>query len=199
MNYQRIYDAICSRAKSEENLRVLKKKNKEVYFERHHIIPKCMGGSDDTINLVYLTAREHFICHKLLSEIHLDEPKMQYAFWCMLRKGRGQERIIVCSRDYERIKARISKILSELIKSGQRPSINSEESIRKRSEANIGKLHSEESKRKISEFRKGKRHSEETKKKISESNKGKTRSRPSGVYKRNPYKKRKPNEQRIQN
>jgi hypothetical protein len=34
--------------------------------ERHHIIPKSMGGSNDQENLVLLTTRQHFICHKLL-------------------------------------------------------------------------------------------------------------------------------------
>lgn len=38
----------------------------EVYSERHHIIPRCMGGLNTTENLVYLTAREHFVAHLLL-------------------------------------------------------------------------------------------------------------------------------------
>lgn len=36
------------------------------YLEDHHILPKCMGGSDDKDNMVLLTLREHFICHLLL-------------------------------------------------------------------------------------------------------------------------------------
>lgn len=39
------------------------------YFEKHHIIPKCLGGTNDFSNLVCLTAREHFICHLLLVKI----------------------------------------------------------------------------------------------------------------------------------
>jgi len=54
MNYKRIHDQIIERAKS----RIL-----EGYKERHHIIPKCMGGNNEKDNLVYLTAREHFIIH----------------------------------------------------------------------------------------------------------------------------------------
>lgn len=36
------------------------------YTETHHIIPKSLGGTDEATNLVVLTAREHFICHRLL-------------------------------------------------------------------------------------------------------------------------------------
>jgi hypothetical protein len=36
------------------------------YFEKHHIVPKCLGGTNDPSNIVCLTAREHFICHVLL-------------------------------------------------------------------------------------------------------------------------------------
>ena len=35
------------------------------YTEKHHILPKCLGGIDDD-NLIDLTAREHFIAHKML-------------------------------------------------------------------------------------------------------------------------------------
>lgn len=36
------------------------------YTERHHILPKSLGGSNDRSNLVALTAREHYLCHLLL-------------------------------------------------------------------------------------------------------------------------------------
>ena len=38
------------------------------YKERHHIIPKCMNGSNDKDNLIDLYAKEHFIAHKLLAK-----------------------------------------------------------------------------------------------------------------------------------
>ena len=40
------------------------------YVERHHVVPRSQGGSDDPANLVYLTAREHFLAHWLLYRIH---------------------------------------------------------------------------------------------------------------------------------
>ena len=39
------------------------------YTEKHHIIPKCLGGNNESANIVRLTAREHFICHKLLTRM----------------------------------------------------------------------------------------------------------------------------------
>ena len=56
--------------------------------EEHHIIPRCLGGSDDKSNLVKLTAKEHFICHLLLTKIYkkgsLEYYKMCHAFLMML-------------------------------------------------------------------------------------------------------------------
>jgi hypothetical protein len=40
------------------------------YVERHHIMPRALGGSDDSDNLVTLTSREHFIAHMLLAKMH---------------------------------------------------------------------------------------------------------------------------------
>lgn len=40
------------------------------YTEIHHIIPRCVGGDDSKDNLVKLSAREHFICHILLTKIY---------------------------------------------------------------------------------------------------------------------------------
>jgi hypothetical protein len=61
MNYQKIYDSIVSRGKN----RVIKE-----YTECHHIIPRCMGGTDDKSNLVDLTPEEHYLCHLLLVKIY---------------------------------------------------------------------------------------------------------------------------------
>lgn len=42
------------------------------YHERHHIMPKCMGGTNDEENLIDLYAREHYIAHELLAkETHM--------------------------------------------------------------------------------------------------------------------------------
>ena len=66
MNYQRIYDSIIQRG----ILRGLNKKKLEGYFEKHHIIPRCVGGQNEKSNYVLLTAKEHFICHMILPYLY---------------------------------------------------------------------------------------------------------------------------------
>lgn len=69
---------------------VLKAKNRTlkntVYQEKHHIIPKCLGGNDYPDNLISLTLREHYIAHLLLSKMYEGEAKrkMYYGLWRML-------------------------------------------------------------------------------------------------------------------
>lgn len=63
MNYQRIYNQLIERAKD---------RIPEGYVERHHIIPKCMGGTNEKTNLVALYPEEHFVAHALLLKIHKD-------------------------------------------------------------------------------------------------------------------------------
>lgn len=65
MDYSNHYSLLIFRAKN-------RKLNPLEYYEKHHIIPKCLGGSDDNDNIVLLTGREHFIAHQLLVRIHLN-------------------------------------------------------------------------------------------------------------------------------
>lgn len=57
----------------------------EGLIETHHIIPKSIGGSNKPENLVKLTAREHYIAHKLLIKITsgISREKMIHALWGM--------------------------------------------------------------------------------------------------------------------
>jgi hypothetical protein len=94
MNYQRIHDAIIDRARN---------RKLQGYHEQHHVIPRCLGGTDDKSNLVELTAREHFIVHKLLCEIYPNNDKLFYAYYAMGRLGvntTGKRDYIISSREY---------------------------------------------------------------------------------------------------
>ena len=82
MNYIRVYNELVGNAQTRQA--------PDCYTERHHIVPRCLGGSDEKENIVVLTAREHFIAHWLLWKIH-GHP-LAGAFLCMTRKGKGQER-----------------------------------------------------------------------------------------------------------
>lgn len=73
------------------------------YTETHHIIPRCLGGSDDESNLVKLTAKQHFICHLLLTKMFIPNTyehfKMLHAF-CMMDRG-------TCNAKMQRYTSRI--------------------------------------------------------------------------------------------
>lgn len=83
MNYQKTYNAIIDRAKA----RLIES---EKYYECHHIIPKCMGGSDDPENLVMLTPEEHYLAHQLLMKIYPDNRKLVYAAVMMTVNGKNE-------------------------------------------------------------------------------------------------------------
>ena len=110
MNYQRIYDQLIDRART----RKLKG-----YKERHHIIPRCLSGTDDKDNLVELTAKEHFLSHKLLCKIHPNNKSIQFAYWAMVvyKSKKNQREYKVSSREYQLLREQISSMMS-VIKTG---------------------------------------------------------------------------------
>lgn len=58
-----------------------------VYYEKHHIIMRSMGGTDESNNLVHLTAREHFIAHLLLWKIYRNnETAFSFKMMCFKNK-----------------------------------------------------------------------------------------------------------------
>jgi len=72
MDYKKIYEQLIVRGFN-------RKIEKDIYYEKHHIIPKCLGGDDTDKNLVYLTAEEHFVAHQLLVKMHPDNKKLMSA------------------------------------------------------------------------------------------------------------------------
>jgi hypothetical protein len=171
MNYQRIYDELIDNAR----LRIL-----TGYKERHHIVPKCMGGTDDKDNLVNLTAKEHFIAHKLLCEIYVDNEKLKEAYWAMSIIKTDNRSYHISNNEYERLKKIISEVKSKRLtglptwnKGKKLPSLSEETKQKMRIAAANRKPISEETRKKISNAHKGKKLSVETKQKMSEAKKGK--------------------------
>lgn len=102
MNYKEIYNSICERGKRlRENLE---------YTERHHIIPKCMGGDDSAINLTVLTAKEHYLVHYLLTKIYPNNVKLNYAFGMMKNTNNFQNRNFT-AKQYSKMKYSYSKAM----------------------------------------------------------------------------------------
>ena len=140
MNYKRIYEDLVLRGKQREV---------EGYIENHHIVPKCMGGTDDTDNLVKLTAREHFIAHVLLCKIYPNSAKLLFAFNCMCNrwgKNRNAKRDYVIKKScvYERLKVEMREKLRERMSGENNPRYGKPAS-------NRGVPASEETRRKLSE------------------------------------------------
>jgi len=81
MDYEKVYNAICKRGQTRKI---------EGYTEKHHIIMKSHGGSDDPSNLTTLTAREHFLAHWLLARIFPKDYKTQAAFKMIADVGYGR-------------------------------------------------------------------------------------------------------------
>jgi hypothetical protein len=98
MKYTKIYEEIISRASGREIIG---------HVERHHIVPKCLGGTNKKDNLVRLTYREHFLCHWLLCKIHKDNHKLKSAFAKMLETNKNNSRI-VSSRHFDIVKRQIA-------------------------------------------------------------------------------------------
>jgi hypothetical protein len=130
--YTRCYYNIISKAKTSSYT--------TIYTENHHIIPKSLGGDNSKDNLVKLTAREHYICHRLLVKMTTgnDKRKMSYAIWAIInQQNSNQHRHKVNSRTYAVLREEHGRIHSLAVtgKVGN----------------NIGKKFSSETKRKMSD------------------------------------------------
>lgn len=122
---------------------------------KHHIVPRHMGGTDDSSNLIELTVEEHAEAHRKLWEQYGNIK--DYCAWKGLEGTIGKEEIVRLLMD----------------PTGR---VHTEETKQKISQSHMGKSkHTEESKEKISEARKGKPLSEEHRAKISKSLEGNTR------------------------
>lgn len=150
MDYKKVYDALMEKRRSNPV-------PNDEYGERHHIVPRSEGGSDDSDNLVRLTAREHYIAHLLLAKIYNDF-KMYSAVTYMRCSSPDHKRDFKFnSRLYQKMREELAKRIGEI---------------------NRGRKASKETKMKLSKSHKGLRnslgykHTDETRKRMSESHRG---------------------------
>lgn len=94
MNYIKLYETLTSSDSIAD------------YTEIHHILPKCMGGTNEKDNLVRLTAREHYLAHRLLTKIYPNNVRLLHAFSMM-----GVNRTL-SSKQYEKCKEARSLAMS---------------------------------------------------------------------------------------
>lgn len=161
MNYYRIYDNLIQRALARTLIG---------YSERHHIIPKCIGGTDDKENIVVLTAREHFVAHLLLVKMYPHEHKLAFAANMMTIGGKNHARN---NRTFGWLRERYSIARKSITRAP--PTYTKPRKVRKKETKprNRDYTMSDEQKLKISISGKARnyKHSEATKARIREGNK----------------------------
>lgn len=64
--------------------------------EIHHIIPRCLGGGDNSDNLIPLTSREHFLAHLMLHKGDPNNTKLKKALQAMFKGDKRQQ----CNRNF---------------------------------------------------------------------------------------------------
>jgi hypothetical protein len=181
--YTKWYNQIIQRAQG----RVL-----EPPFERHHINPRSLGGTDERANIAFITPREHFICHWLLIKMTTGEEhyKMLNALRMMRAENPGQKRYKtkITSRVYESIKLEYARLQSEKVSGENNPMYGdkfyrSEEGKQRQREAVLGNKNGAKQKiarRKIINSKLGKKRapfSEEWRARMSESKRGEKNNR----------------------
>jgi hypothetical protein len=70
MDYKKIYDSLITKARN---------RTMPGYYEKHHVVPRCLGGDDCPANLVRLTPEEHFVAHQLLVKMYPNNSKLAFA------------------------------------------------------------------------------------------------------------------------
>lgn len=129
MNYEIIYESIISSRKENKPTGVV---------ERHHIVPRCLGGDDSTENVIAVTPREHYVCHYLLAKMHGGSLWAAYYLMSHPKTNSGRE-IFVTSKMYET--ARKNYISYLKTKTGEK-------------NPNFGNVYSKQAREKISRSRK---------------------------------------------
>ena len=146
--YTRIYNALVENARS----RML-----EGYTEKHHIVPRALGGTDDPHNIVALTAREHFVVHRLLVRMTHGQAryKMISALWAMCNlRSKFHSRHTPTARQYATAREMWREKMSIVLKG----TMKTDDHKAKIGAKHRGKVLSEDTRRKISETRKARGH-----------------------------------------
>lgn len=140
------------------------------YMEKHHIVPRCMGGSDEHSNMVWLTVREHLHVHLVLTRMVKSQyrGKMFYAIKAMVamcRSGGNNG-----TKDSRKTSLVIPKSLIPIVEKAKIEAASESSRIQKGR-----KVWTEDQKKQMSIARTGTKRSPETCKNISRALKGKPR------------------------
>ena len=154
MNYGLIYTKLIERAKGRASVG---------YTERHHIIPKCMGGTDVVDNLVSLYPEEHYLAHLLLCKMYVGNQKLLYAAMNMTTGS-----MINNGKRNNKAYGWLRRQYSESMSGDNNPNRRNPEIQKEAAKKRIGQKRTEATKLNMSKAQKGRTFSEETKIKMSE-------------------------------
>lgn len=179
MDYGRHYEALIARART---------RSIDGYVERHHVLPRCLGGGNEPENIVRLTPEEHFVAHQLLLKIHDRDYRLVFAALSLTRGRSGG------NKRYGWLRRRFAVAMSAVwlgkkrkpfsdehrakiaaVQIGRARGPHSDEHKAKLSAAHTGKKLSAEHIEKLAATKRGKKQSAETIAKRVASNTGKTR------------------------
>ena len=153
MNYQKIYNNLINRAA---------RRISEGYVEKHHIVPRCLGGTDAKENIVSLYPEEHYLAHLLLCKVNKGNSKLLYAAMnmasgSMINNGKRN------NKAYGWLRRQYAESMSGNNNPARRIPNLQKEAAKKR----VGQKRSEETKARMSAAQKGRTFTEETKQKMS--------------------------------
>ena len=138
MNYSKIYDDFISSRMS--------RAEPSGYCEMHHIVPRSLGGSDHSDNLIKLTGREHFFAHLLLAKVYGG------VMWYPMYMMRGSRYGHVSSHTYEMCRVNAAKVHSDFMQGRTPPNKGVKMSDEQKvllSKAHTGKILSTEHRMKV--------------------------------------------------
>lgn len=98
MDYKKHYNLLIERSKTRQLTG---------YIERHHVVPRCIGGTDEKSNLVELTPEEHYVAHQLLVKIYPESASLVYAARMLTVQNKMQKRN---NKQYGWLKRRYQRI-----------------------------------------------------------------------------------------
>lgn len=148
--YTRWYYSIINAAKSQSRSKLTD------YFEAHHIIPNSISENKD---VVLLTAREHYICHLLLTKMCIlpdHRRKMTDAFWLMvLRFGHKSNRIYEYAKKLQAKNMSVRRRGKSSWNKGKSLSDSHRASLKANHKGNTGRKFSKEHKEKLGQAKSG--------------------------------------------
>lgn len=101
--WKRHYDLLIEKAKNTNY--------GDSYTEQHHIVPKCLGGSNSKNNIVRLSAREHYVAHQLLAKIYPQHPGLISACIIMCTDKDGNR---INNKTYSWLRTKLAETMRNL-------------------------------------------------------------------------------------